>query len=457
MDGLIDCISGITHSSCEVLQTYGVISPFAKPSDKICYNGKYQHSYFLDYIRDNLQAITSNKNALPLLSYTALNVAHDMYGRRVQTMDRDLSRFVESMSKESNTLTIILADHGNTYTSYTMTQEGKFEMFHPSLFIIVPEDVGKLLGTKALQALNINQRRLVTMIDLHQSLMALAEPIPPKGVGPRGVFAPISSTRTCDDVELRTPNMCVCEGWDSPSTNSTLRLAFAEFAIGELNNKLTHQGSGLPILKSCDRLQPIIYKNVRVRNTPNNGGSLVTSMDIVLHSGDVAKHQEDIFNIEIQSKQSTGKTSLDLKLVHYERLSPFGVYSACADKGVSGKLCICSKSKGKATESLKDIVIKTSRHFQGKLIVKPIDESCLYLIQRIHGNDDASAFEVANTCTNQSHTVMLTISDVYNMKTSRDGPIDVVVPPGSVIFVLSAMKNMSEYNGSINVKAVVVR
>jgi len=374
-----------------------------------------------------------------------------MHGRRIQTMDKDLASFVESMCKERNTLTIILADHGNTYTWYSTTQEGKFEMFHPSLFMIVPDNVAKILGNKAMQALRTNQRRLTTMVDLHHTLMTLANPIPLKGVWPRGVFAPISSTRTCNDVELRTPNMCVCEGWDSPTTNDTLKLAYAEFATGELNNKLTHQGDGVSLWRSCNRLQPLSYRNVRVRNTKNNGGSLITTVDLVLASGNVGTHSEDIFNVEIQSKQSIGKTSLDMKLIHYERISPFGVYSVCADKGVNGKLCVCSKTS-KKRENLEDLLSKTSRHFQGVLTMKPID-TCLYLIQRVHGNNDAQAYEVANICTDRLRVVIVTISNVYNMRISRGGPIRVVVPPGSIIFVLSAMKNLQMYTGSIIIEA----
>ncbi|KAK3746269.1 hypothetical protein QZH41_016524, partial [Actinostola sp. cb2023] len=109
--------TGITHSSCEVLETNGLLSPFeGSPDGKICYNGKYQHSYYLNYNLETIRAVTSVKKSLPLLSYITMSVGHEMYGRRLQTMDDDLAKYVASMAKESSTLTIILADHGNTYT-----------------------------------------------------------------------------------------------------------------------------------------------------------------------------------------------------------------------------------------------------------------------------------------------------------------------------------------------------
>ena len=128
---------------------------------------------------------------------------------------------MRAMANEQNTLTVILADHGNTYTRYSSELlEGRFEMFHPSLFIIVPDRVAALLGRKAMSALGENQRRLVTMIELHHSLLVLVNPLS-GNVKLKGLFSPIAMNRTCDALELRLPNLCVCEGWDVPANNET--------------------------------------------------------------------------------------------------------------------------------------------------------------------------------------------------------------------------------------------
>ena len=225
-----------------MLAPFGTDAPFNGPDgDQICFNGKLQHSYFLQYSIDTLNTIASSRRSLPLLSYTALNVGHHDIGRRIQSLDSDLAHYLSTMAKDQNTLTIILADHGNTYTEYTYaTLEGRFEMFHPSLFVIVPNKVAGLLGRDALSALEVNQRRLVTMIDLHHSLLPLAGYL--SGfVKSVGLFTPILPTRTCNDVELRTPNLCVCEGWDSPTTNDSSKISIVEFAVGELNNLVLAQ------------------------------------------------------------------------------------------------------------------------------------------------------------------------------------------------------------------------
>ena len=51
------------------------------------------------------------------------------------------------MSKLSNTITILFADHGNAYGEFPQHhQQGRYEAYHPLLFLVVPEKVQKILG-----------------------------------------------------------------------------------------------------------------------------------------------------------------------------------------------------------------------------------------------------------------------------------------------------------------------
>ena len=456
------CVPGLTHSSCELLASLGVDSPFNGPSgDQICYNGMFQHSYFLQYTRETFKAIASSSKALPLLNYFALNVAHDDIGRRTQTLDPELADYVTAMAHDRSTLTIILADHGNTYTSYTTTTlEGRLEMFHPSLFVIVPNRVAKLLGEKAMSALRTNQRRLVTIVDLHHSLMSLAGPLK-GGVTPQGLFAKIGPHRTCRDVELRTPNLCVCEGWDSPTTNDSSRIAVAEFAIGQLNNLLQAQyaesvkqgnqndSKSLPIVRSCQRLQPLRVENMRERNAKADG-SLVTSMDIYVAAGNVVRQKEDVFHIEVKSREINHRDSLDLELVHYDRLTLFGRYKICADDGVQLKICVCSRGDTLRNVSRKNalLVIPWNRYvifFSEKPELRTLDDdNCVSLLKRSHGGGLSVVYEVANIC-RDTHFVVSFDAQVENMRVSRELPFKVKVPAGSITFAMSARVHIADW------------
>ncbi|KAL9963672.1 hypothetical protein ACROYT_G027199 [Oculina patagonica] len=460
--------TGLTHSSCKILNSLGVDSPFSGPDgDQICYNGKFQHSYFLRYITDTLHVIKASRNALPLFSYMTLNVAHDHRSIRTQTLDTDLERYVTDMAKEENTLTIILADHGNTYTRYTSdVLEGRFEMFHPSLFMIVPDNVARLLGKNAMSALTVNQRRLVTMIDLHRSLMVLDKPLPGV-VKPVGLFTPISLNRTCDDLELRTPNLCVCEGWDVPADNDTSRIPIAEFAIGQLNNRIQEQvekmfslnestktGDG-KIRRSCQRLQPLWFENVRERNSKTDG-ALITSMNIRVASGDVVPQTEDIFHVEVRTKETVGENTLQMELLTYDRLTLFGKYSICADNGVDLKLCVCSQNARKTRSQITPLSPEGWVHFGQRPVLKKIDNTkCLQLLTWSYAKKNFNSYEVANFCPNQSYTVKIDAVESSNMKFSCELPLYLDVKPGSVLFALSVKKHVSYWNAEVKITATI--
>ncbi|KAK3711156.1 hypothetical protein QZH41_006521 [Actinostola sp. cb2023] len=447
---------GVTHSSCEILDSYGVRSPFMGPTgNQICYNGHFQHSYLLNYTLDTLKAIGSDPHALPLFAYMSLNVGHDHIGRRIQTLDNALVQYINELSLSEDTITIMLADHGNTYTRYTITiAEGRFEMFHPHLFIIIPNKVANRLGKEALNALTINQHRLVNVIDLHHSIMALLDPLTGR-VSPRGLFTPISANRTCNDMELRMPNLCVCEGWDTPATNDSFKIAFVEFAVGQLNNlleeqfqKSLQQNRSSIIQRSCVRLYAVRFGSVRERQDSARG-SLVTSMDIYVPAGNVVSQKEDVFHVEIESHQFPGKPSLNMRLLHFDRMTMYGKYGVCADQGVSLKLCVCSSPQGPTSPH--------PTHFLGrKPTVTKIDK-CVFLLTRQHVERDRAsprplvfAYELVNICLDKRLIVSVE-AKLYNIKLSRNVPFKVGVPPGSTTFVLSAKKDYEHWKSSIDV------
>lgn len=458
---------GLTHSSCEILASYGIDSPFNGPdSNQICYNGKLQHSYFLQYTADMLSTISKSRKARPLLSFTALNVGHDDVGLRTQSLDKDLAHYVTTMATEQHTLTILLADHGNTYTEYTTAiLEGRLEMFHPSLFIIVPEKAAALLGKEATRALEINQRRLLTMIDLHHSLLPLAGSIS-NFAKPVGIFSPMSPDRTCNNVELRTPNLCVCEGWDSPTTNDSSRIAIVEFAVGQLNNLIQtqvlqgHKNTTrkiYPVLSSCQRLRASWFSNVRER-TSKSDGALITSFDVMFEAGNVVKRHEDIFHIEVKTTDKAIQNSLEMELLHFDRLTLFGKYRMCANAEVQLRLCICSKSKHiKASNRRLDKV--DWKDYTTFLSENPklsnIGESkCLFLIKRNHSEGQSIAIEVANSCAEENFFVEMSATH-ENLRLSRKLPFAFSIPAGSIKFAFSARVDTAFWGTNLEVIADV--
>ncbi|EDO38892.1 predicted protein [Nematostella vectensis] len=450
--------TGLTHSSCPILGAYGTNNPFQGPEgDQICYNGDFHHTYLLNYTSDLVKAIARDLHARPLLAYMSSSVGHDHRALRTQTLDPALARYVTEMAN-SDTITVILADHGNTYSEYTISSlEGKFEMFHPVLFIIIPNNVARLLGEDAMKALATNQQRLVTMIDLHHTLMTLVDPLRGR-VTSRGLFAPIPANKTCNDVELIAPNLCVCEGWDSPTTNDTFKVAMVEFALGELNNMLVSQQAKLinprGLVTSCQRLGALRFENVRERHDAVDG-SLITTMDIYVPAGDVVPQKEDLFHVEINSFEKPGDSSMGLRLLQFDRLSMFGGYGACADRGVDLKLCVCS---ARSNHTSSRISVNYSPNVIGKeaVVLLSVDpENCVLLWQRNHSLE-VYGFEVTNSCWETDFVISIDAKH-DNMAFSRSLPFTVTVPSGRRVFMMSARKYYPYWSSKLDIVVQLMR
>ena len=237
----------MTLSSCEVLKANDHKDPFHGPN-AVCYNGKYQQNYMLRYLADLQKQL--KKVGKPFFHYTEINVAHDDYGRRVQTLDEDLANYLQSISTQENMLTILFADHGNAYGKYfKLTDEARVEMFHPVLTILASKNMPQLLGEQKMKALAVNQDQLVSILDLHYALQTLSPGGPiavatehaQYDVEPMGLLAPIDVNRTCNSIPRIQPNVCICEAFDTYVANNTRQMMVAEFAVGEINNAIQSQ------------------------------------------------------------------------------------------------------------------------------------------------------------------------------------------------------------------------
>ena len=354
----------------------------------------------------------------------------------------------------------MMADHGNTYTSYTSTMlEGRFEMHHPSFFMILPENVRKWLGSFALNNLRRNTKRLFTMVDVHQTILELVR----RGSDTartesknRGLLSLIPATRRCNDLRLALPNLCVCEGWDTPAKNDTTQIGVLEFAVGTLNNLIESQRQGkkssnVSKKRKCSRLVARSFRNVRERN---EGDDLITTMDFTANSGPGSGQSEEVFHVEVRSTITRADDSRNMKLLSYDRISQYGIYRKCSDPGVNVKLCVCSL-KGDVRDDeqrlwLEDGDINISRllnskpHFQNIPSVATLQESteseCIYIFikefkeqtEERHGSL-TSVIEIMNICTEKDLFVHLDI-ETTNCKTSQDFPITLKIKSQSIHF-----------------------
>ena len=448
---------------------------FANEHNQVCYNGRHHHDYVLNYLARYVTAVEKTPKSKPLFSYTALNVAHDNVGLRVQTLDQHLMEFIDTMSQQENSVTFVLADHGNSYTRYQVqVLEGRLETYHPMMIGVIPHKVAQKLGEEVLENLRTNQHRLFNILDLRDGLVEVSKYDGNSKFKPTGLFGTISKTRTCNDLKMTKSSICICNGWDVPVKHSPTQLLIAEFAIGQLNNKiqnllikanLIHFLSGF-----CQRLRVKSIMNMRERKI-EQGRKFISTMDIIVQSGNLLK-QDEVFTVKIECATNSTK-SYEMKLVGFKRISTYGVYEQCADSNVELQLCVCNKTNSSLLEKPQaklDIVLNKTHPIYGivgKLAEVIKLEPCLLLIQRpVYGIKirkelvELKIFEIANICANKSFDIHVD-ADKGNSKSSVSStdklPKNISIPPQTLYFVTALKPEDARYNPKLNLITRVVR
>ena len=433
----------MNEAACKVLMTSGkhLLPFFDNKEHQLCFNGKHQHEYLIDYLVRYIDEIKTKPQSKPLFSYTTTHVSHDEIGLRVQSFDRHLIEFIETLSTRHNTISFIFADHGNTYTSYQVKfLEGRQEMYHPMMLIVVPKQLARKFGDNIMRNLKINQHRLFNLFDFRKSLVALAKFDGISNLEQVGLFGHISKHRMCSDLSSTEDVICICRARKISKLNATEEFIMSEFAVGQLNNKiqdalLKTRGSNVsndssPLFGSCQRLR--IQKVGNAIQESKSGGLLVTSLDITVQSDTIVK-QEELFSVRVESTVEMTQSFFKMKLLYFDRISKYGLYEECADQDVPIILCVCNKkSTASKTSTIQEILGVNS-----KINPHP-SNSCIIEVRREISDNKTpkvGVYEIANVC--RWYTVDITITSTEDIKTSSDLPIYLRLPPRTVYFVSS--------------------
>ena len=375
----------------------------------------------------------------------------------MQGFDKNLKEFIETLSKRDNTVSFLFADHGNTYTPYqTKFVEGRQEMYHPMMLVILPKTLAQKFGSDVLSNLKLNQRRLFNMFDFRKSLVALAKYDGQSTLDPAGLFGYISKARTCSDLALTEEVICLCRAQKLAKVSRAEQFILSEFAVGKLNNKIQNallktRGSvnkSTALFGSCQRLR--IQKVESIVRESKSEGPTVTSMDVTVQSGTIVK-QEELITVQVESSV-TAQSSLKLKLLSFNRISKYGPHKECADQGVPIALCVCSKKLAISDLSAVQQILGVNAN-----ITQHSSSSCILDIRRElsnHNTPNAGVYEVANIC--HAKTVNVTITSTNNIRASTRLPMFVNLPPRTVYFValLTAQSNEDKLDLKLDISSV---
>jgi hypothetical protein len=475
---------GMSILTCDVYKKYKVTNPFSsKVVPNVCFAGRHYGSIFFEYVKKYTEL--NDIAAQPFIAYTHLLTSHDTNGRRIVNDDESLADLFHHAAHLRNTVTIFTSDHGAKASDFSAyTTQGRQEVFQPLLFIIVPHDVSKFLGPEVMNALVVNQNRLVGLEDLHDSLVSILDTDPnifgtytedhpknwvlhadPNGphresnVGAiptrlRGLFKSVPLDRTCEQMKLDLNVLCLCDGMDTflPNDSETVQWA-AEFALGTLNNRIQEQyttalrskpgvlASGFYGYGACQR-----YTGTGIMRARHIVTGLEQKLLFTLLAKPFDRKIEEMFDVQVSfamTQYTNGITLNDLV-----RVSPFNKNEKCTDKGVDPKLCACHADQRNNTLWRNELYLKTAsqENFKLKPRTQILDQPCLAIISRVRRNnmvagrwlDGVDTYEAVNACPDVTYKLTIRFKKARKTQISLKYPKSVTLLPRTVTFLLTA-------------------
>ena len=436
---------GLTYYTCTAFKDMNVSNMYRSPTT--CYNSEYLSSMYFRYTRNYIDALQRLSSTTPFFAYTHMLTSHESSGKRIASDDEGLSELLNHAAQQHNTLTILLSDHGGKITPFSIkTKQGRYEVFQPLMFMIVPDNVAKVLGKNVMDALVVNQKRLVTSEDLHFALRSLVQNVQneEKNIS-NGLFTPIPLKRTCNDIQFYDNEaLCRCDGWTKAVSSTSIQTQWAaEVALGYINNKIqnermntTKQRSHETSSQRCQRYSGKRVEHARVSST---------TRDHVLSFGLVVKplfmDVEERFEIDVAYPVGWIDGS---RVTNFVRVSRYDTYEHCREPTVHDTICTC---KEEATLRHNDVIQKAQHESEitRKSESKMLDEPCLGLIRRSRQRlvlntiwqDALVTYEAFNNCSNFVYKLFVECEKRFLTRLSTSMPLSVELLPNTLTHLVT--------------------
>ena len=454
--------TGMSYLACESKEKYSVPNQLdGNRSKASCFNGRYCFNFLFDYIEKSRQAKRVSKAKTPYFFYTYLTLSRDTLGTGIKQIDKQLSTFLSSMTQKENSVTIVKSDHGPTAAKYSLDSvEGRYEIYDPILFMIIPKVVALKFGKEQMEALVKNQHRLISPTDLHNTLVSMAN-LQKRHLAiraDRGLLAEIPENRTCKDIGVDVGALCKCSGWETWFPDNDPRFTWiAEFALGDLNNKLQDSTKTLRFSsKRNNRCQKLVGYAFEKIYHGKKSDPFVLSLDLIVHPGrqvfeahvQLPKHfppEDRQIPSPSQAKEDGSIKIIRLRRAGFTTLSESSVPFECLNdvhelqNNTRNKKDFLAVDRKYNEDILK--LAHHSKHFGSRPIIQVLDrrEKCLLLITRMHSNQTL-AFEASNICIDKIFVMkvdMINRGEEHAFMTVRL-PMIVHLAPGTYRFLLSA-------------------
>uniref|UniRef100_T1IPH4 DUF229 domain-containing protein n=1 Tax=Strigamia maritima TaxID=126957 RepID=T1IPH4_STRMM len=230
-------------------------------SSEHCFGNSLQTRIMIDY----LKTCTESLRGYPFFMMTNLmQMSHDEMNL-LQNLDVDLTEYLRWFRQTStNTILIVMSDHGINFGPFRSTQLGRVESAFPFFAISLPESLSKSYPHLE-RNLRANRRRMSTFYDVHDTLMDVSmlrydKPRHPWSEYGFSLFYQLPVDRTCQSTGIPS-EYCPCEIEIPLGSNSSKDIELAAQAlVSDVNRKLSVEPRCPPLslleIKSAIKVLP---------------------------------------------------------------------------------------------------------------------------------------------------------------------------------------------------------
>ena len=138
-----------------------------------------------------------------------------------------------------------------------------------------------------------------------------------------------------------------------------------------------------------------------------------------------------------------------MTLLSYERMTSYSQYTACADKGVNTKLCVCSLNRPISRPDYKQIPAWHTRYpvvFGSQSTTKSVND-CLFIYER--RTKSGITLEASVECPKTHFKLDVSADVLENVHTSLPMPSRFILNPGEIMFLIMFMQDKPKKEWSV--------
>lgn len=320
-----------------------------------CVGGHQTHYYILNYT----QTLAEMNRGANMWLYLHLNAAHEATGLHAETLNDDitgfLQKFLKDFSKDNDIFLYLNADHGMRYGDWFKEVDAYQENKLPSLFVIA----SKTLLEKyqySYHSLATNTERLTSKLDLRKTTLFLVGYAEENPLAVNLINEIAGKSRTCADTGTE-PWDCSCNQMKeitNPNPEIHKLLEHLKSYTEKMINSMAYSNPLYPLGKICKKV--VLDEITKIYHVGVSNIHEFFKLEITSSTRKNMKFQVNYFiasdgkgmgKLSYQYKPETGAFSspIQIKILNISRIDKFaGPCELQARKyGIKAEFCACSE------------------------------------------------------------------------------------------------------------------